>query len=319
MADTRVEARQPALVVVGSLIVDLVVRALRRPLAGETVFGHGFGQFLGGKGFNQAVAARRLGATVRLIGRVGDDDFGRSLCAALAREQVDASGVRVDPDTGTGVAMPLIDDAGQNSIVSVPRANMALTAADVGRCAAGFAGADALLLQLETPVDASLEAATLARAAQARVILNAAPAGDTPVELLERTDILIVNESEAAALLGSGVPDLATALTAAQRLRDLGPSAVVVTLGDRGAVAAAADGSRSLPAYAVEAVDPTGAGDAFCAALAVRLAETGDLDDALRWANAAGALAATQLGAEPSLPIRARVSLFIENGTRRMS
>ena len=311
LASGAASAAPHALVVTGSLMIDLVMRVPRRPAPGETVFGTEFGMFLGGKGFNQAVAARRLGAAVRMIGRIGADGFGEQLRAALIREGIDAAGVTTDAEAGTGVAAPLIEESGENAIVSVPRANMRLTPADVERVAGRFDGAAALLAQLEVPAAATLAAARLARAAGARVLLNAAPAGPVPDQLLEIADVIIVNEVEAETLAAVRVTDAATAFVAAARLRTSAMQTVIVTLGSRGAVALGPGVREQVAAHTVPARDTTGAGDAFCAALAVRLAETGDLHEALRWANAAGACAVTRLGAEPSLPDRAAVTALL--------
>lgn len=300
-------AAPPRIVVAGSLMMDLVVRTPRRPARGETVFGTDFGTFLGGKGFNQAVAARRLGAAVSLIGRVGDDQFGRDLRDALIREEVDDAGLVVDPDVGTGVAIPIIDPSGDNSIISVPRANMRLTPADVGRVEAVFETAGAVLLQMEVPAEASLAAAQAGKRFGARVLLNTAPAGDVPAALLDTADVVIANESEAATLTGLTVTTAAEALAAAECLRRRSSQIAIVTLGALGAVAVGPGLRHQAPAHVVRVQDTTGAGDAFCAALAVGLAETDDIATALGWANAAGARAVTVLGAEPSLPSRQAV------------
>ncbi|MGE3600857.1 MAG: ribokinase, partial [Dehalococcoidia bacterium] len=306
-------AKPPRIVVAGSLLLDLVVRTPRRPARGETVFGTVFGMFLGGKGFNQAVAAGRLGAVVAMIGRVGDDQFGRDLRDALVREGIDTTGLTVDPDTGTGVAIPIIDPSGDNSIISVPRANMRLTSADVGRAGATFAPAEAVLLQMEVPVEASLAAARAGQRCGARILLNTAPAGDVPRALLEAADVLIANESEAETLTGLTVATVAEAFAAAEHLRVRSTQVAVITLGPLGAVAVGPALRHHAPAHAVVVQDTTGAGDAFCAALAVGLTETEDVITALGWANAAGACAVTVLGAEPSLPRRQAVlDLIVE-------
>jgi ribokinase len=297
-------------------MMDLVMRVARRPRRGETVFGTDFGMFLGGKGFNQAIAARRLGADVAMIGRIGDDDFGRQLQAALRDAGVDHAGLVTDPRIGTGVAAPVIEANGDNSIISVPRANMQLAAADVQRSAALFPRARAVLLQMEVPADASLAAARLAREAGARVLLNTAPAGPVPKDLLAAADLLVANESEAATLTGVPVRTVEDAFKAAPRLRGRSDQTVVVTLGAAGAVVEAGSLRRHVPAFPVPARDTTGAGDAFCAALAVRLTETDDLLEALAWANAAGACAVTVLGAEPSLPERAMVEGVVRSAQR---
>lgn len=300
--------------VVGSFMTDLVMRVARRPQAGETVRAEGFGIFLGGKGFNQAVAARRLGARVAIIGRVGADEFGARFLAALAREGIDAAGVIRDPDEGTGIATPVVDTTGANSIIIAPRANMRLTPADVAACAAVIAGADVLILQLEVPPEASMAAARIARAAGRRVVLNPAPVMPFPEELLRLADVVTPNEVEAVALTGVAVTGPDSGLTAAETLLARGARAAVVTLGAAGCAVATAQARVHLSAFAVEAVDTTAAGDAFTAALAVRLAETEDLLEAARWGNAAGACAVGRLGAEPSLPTRAAVAAMLARG-----
>jgi len=207
--------------------------------------------------------------------------------------------------------VPVIEPSGENSIISVPRANMRLTPADVERCAATIAAADALLLQMEVPVAASL-AACAARRAQTRVLLNTAPAGAVPPKLLDAADIVIANESEAALLSGVAVHSVSDAFAAAERLRRRDDQAVIITLGAQGAVARAGEQRLHQPALPVVVRDTTGAGDAFCGALAVRFIERGDLAEALRWANAAGACAVTTLGAEPSLPSRERIIALLD-------
>lgn len=304
------------IVVVGSLMMDLVLRVPRRPAAGETVFGMSFGMYLGGKGFNQAVAARRLGANVAMIGRVGADAFGDSLCSALAREQINAVGVQADEAEGTGVAVPVIDAAGENSIIAVPRANMRLTPAHIEAAWSAVGAAQIVLMQMETPSDALMAAATLARAAGALVLLNVAPAGDVPEPLLRAADYIIANEHEAHALTGRAVCDIASASDAVVRLRGWARRGAVVTLGPLGAVAVTEGEPIHAPAYPAIVVDTTGAGDTFCAAFAGRLAAGAAIADALRWANAAGACAVSRLGAEPSLPTYQEVQARIETGAR---
>jgi ribokinase len=300
--------------VVGSFMTDLVMRVARRPQTGETVRAEEFGIFLGGKGFNQAVAARRLGARVAIIGRVGADEFGSRFLDALAREGIEAAGVIRDPDEGTGIATPVVDATGANSIIIAPRANLRLTPADVEACAAAIVGADVLILQLEVPPEASMAAARIARAAGRRVVLNPAPVMPFPDELLHLADVVTPNEVEAAALAGMAVTGPDSGFMAAAALLARGARAAVVTLGAAGCVVATAHVRAHLPAFAVEAVDTTAAGDAFTAALAVRLAEAGDLLEAARWGNAAGACAVGRLGAEPSLPPRTAVVAMLARG-----
>ena len=305
------------------MVMDLVFRVHRRPGPGETAIGEGFGMFLGGKGFNQAVAARRLGADATFVGRCGADDFGHRFTDALKREGITAS-VTLDEEEGTAVACPTVDARGENSIIVVPRANRRLSPADVERARPAIEAADVLMLQFEVNLAASRHAAEIARAAGTTVLLDPAPAPHTHGEGFttktrshERhgedhlpggiaADVLVPNEHEAAVLAQSEGP----ADWPARLLRP-GMRALVVSLGEQGAVVFDAQGRREFPALAVDAVDSTGAGDAFRAGLAVRLAEGADTDSAVRFANACGALACTVLGAEPSMPHRAAVEALL--------
>jgi ribokinase len=267
----------PRITVVGSANVDLVARCAQLPKPGETVGGAQLRRIPGGKGANQAVAAARLGADVRFVGRVGTD---RLTLDALAGEGVDVSGVRVD-DGESGVALILVDDAGENVIVVVPGANGRLAASDVDVRDAG-----AVLCQLEVPL-AAVEAA----AEQASFFcLNAAPAADVPAELVRRADLVVVNRYELEALPAT-------------------PRLAALTLGAEGAVLLE-EGREVARAAAprVVAVDGTAAGDAFCAALLVYLLGGRDREEALRLACVAGSIAASRLGAQPSLPTAAEVA-----------
>jgi ribokinase len=305
--------RPPRIVVVGSLNMDLVTRAARRPQRGETLTGESFGMFVGGKGLNQAIAAARQGAGVRMVGRVGADDFGRRLRQTLAAVGVDVQYVAEDGAAGTGVATITLDAEGDNSIIVVPGANGRVGREDVERAAEAIAAADLLMLQLEVPLEAVLRAAEIARAAGVRVLLNPAPAPASPLpdELLRLVDVLTPNETETQALSGLSAADDESAARAAAALRARGVGAVVLTLGARGALLA--DGERTLhvPGYVVQVVDTTAAGDAFCGALGTQLARGRSLEAAVRYANAAGALATTVLGAEPAMPGREAVERLV--------
>lgn len=297
--------------VVGSLNMDLIVRAPRIPQPGETIIGSGFHVAPGGKGANQAVAAARLGARVSLVGRVGQDSFGTDLLDNLKEAGVDHTYVSQDPDAASGVALIEVDDAGQNSIIVASGANMRLSPADVEAAEAIIAGADIVLLQLESPLETVARAAQLARAHQVTVILNPAPAQPLPVGLLSAVNILVPNESETAILTGLPVEDQSEIEAAGARLRDLGVETLILTLGERGAMLVTAGGSQLFPTFKVTPVDTTAAGDAFVGGLAVALAEGLSLPEAIRWGNAAGALATTQLGAQPSLPARQRLEKLL--------
>jgi len=314
-----------SIVVVGSLNMDLVVGVPRFPLAGETLLGGDYARHPGGKGANQAVAAARAGGAVAMIGRVGADAFGDALTHGLQADGVRTDGVLALPDVPTGVAFISIDPSAQNTIIVAPGANARLAPDDLAP--ERFEGARVVLLQLEVPLDTTLQAARLGRAAGARVVLNLAPAQPLSAAQLADVDLLLVNETEAADLTGIAVDEVARAPErAATALTALVPAAVL-TLGAAGAAwaeaaadadadAAAGPGepaaSGLVPGFAVDAVDTTAAGDAFAGALAVRLASGAALADAVRFANAAGALAATQAGAQPSLPRAGAIAALLE-------
>ncbi len=291
--------------------MDLVVRAPRFPRPGETLIGGPFQTAPGGKGANQAVAAARMGGQVRMVGRVGADDFGESLLAGLARDGVDHRHVRRDPDSASGTATIIVDQSGRNCIVVAPGANARLTVEDVDAAEADIAAARVLLLQLESPLIAVTHAARLARSHGVLVLLNPAPAQPLPPELLASVDILPPNERETASLTGLPVATVADLESAARALQRMGPPVIILTLGERGALLAHGDQIDRFPAFAVTPVDTTAAGDAFVGALAVVLAEGRPLPEAVRWGNAAGALATTRPGAQPSLPTRAEVEALL--------
>jgi ribokinase len=301
--------------VVGSLNMDLVVRAPRIPRPGETMIGGEFRTVPGGKGANQAVAAARLGGQVSMIGRVGGDAFAQSLLDSLVADGVNHTFVTQDPEAATGVAFIVVDDAGENSIVVASGANMRLSPADVDAAEAAIAAADVLLLQLEVPLAAVVQAARAAHAHGTTVILNPAPACPLPHELLSLVDVFVPNESETALLTRLPVGTLPEIEAAAMALCELGVDTVVLTLGGRGALLVEEGEKKLVPAFEVTPVDTTAAGDAFVGGFAVALAEGRSLTDAVHWGNAAGALATTKLGAQPSLPARRAVEALMAQGS----
>ena len=303
--------KQPVVAVVGSLNVDLVTTTERRPMPGETLTGRSFGTFVGGKGLNQAIAAARLHARTSMVGRVGQDDFGQRLLQTLQREAIDRTFVTEDAAASTGTATIVVDGSGDNSIIIVPGANGRLSSADVERAAEVIRGADVLVLQLEVPLDAVQRAAEIAHAAGVQVLLNPAPARPLPDTLLQLVDVLAPNETETELLTGLSVADDESAVAAARALLGRGVGAVVLTLGGRGSLLAKGDTIERMPGFHVQVVDTTAAGDAFCGALAVQLAAGQALREAVIYANAAGALATTVLGAEPAMPARAAVERLV--------
>lgn len=302
---------QPTICVVGSLNMDLVVRSPHLPVPGETISGGPFATYAGGKGANQAVAAARMGGRVAMVGRVGDDSFGSELRGGLEREGIDVGHVEAVAGTSSGIALITVQQDGQNTIVIAPGANGTLTPRDIEAAEGTITGARVLVLQLETPLPVVQRAAAMARVAGVTVVLNPAPAQPLPPELLSLVDYLVPNQSEAALLSGLVADTEENALRAAQLLRDKGIGTVVLTLGDQGALLVGASGGELIVPHEVTPVDATAAGDAFVGAFAVALAEGHDAATALRWGNAAGAIAVTAVGAQPSLPTRAAVEALL--------
>ncbi len=297
--------------VVGSFMFDLVARAPRRPKTGETLIGDSFGMFIGGKGANQAIAASRLNALVCMVGRLGDDLFGNQFLDKFSDEKINTDFVIQDKNNGTGVGMPLIDASGDNSIVIIPRANTALSAKNINQGYEAIANSDILLMQFEVPIEASQRAAEIAKENSTIVILNPAPAREIPDTLLDLVDILTPNESETEILSGISATTGKEAKEAARILMDKGVETVILTLGSRGSLLLTATVESFFPANQVDVVDTTAAGDAFCGALAASLANGSTIEEAVKTGNAAGALAVTKLGAEPSLPKKADLDRFL--------
>jgi len=300
-----------AIVVFGSINMDLVARVPRLPAPGETLTGHGFFTAPGGKGANQAVACARLGAATRMIGRVGDDAFGGMLRESLTGYGVDTYGVAIQPGVPSGVAVITVDDAAENEIIVVPGANGVVGREDLVRLAAALDGARVLLLQLEVPLDAVVAAAEMGRRRGVTVILDPAPAQPLPGALYAAVDILTPNESEAEALVGFPLDDPEAIARASQTLLDRGARSVIVKLGGKGVFWSNGLESARFPAFPVEAVDTVGAGDAFNGGLAAGLSEGLDTAAAIGWGLAAGALSVTKSGAQPSMPDRAAVAALL--------
>lgn len=299
-------------IVFGSLNLDLVTRVPRFPVAGETLTGQSFFTATGGKGANQAVAVARLGVPTQMVGRVGDDDFGRQLRAQLRSSGVDDTAVLLDESVHSGVAAIAVCERGDNSIIAIPGANGRVDATDVNRLEPLLSKASVLLLQLEIPLAAVGAAAVAARKAGVTVILDPAPAcRDLPENLYQAIDIITPNEVEATQLTGIDVSHADGAIQAAQELRRRGVKTAIVKLGDRGVCCATASETFFAPAFPVSALDTVAAGDAFNGALAAALVRGLPLKKAIEWGCAAGAIAATLPGAQSSLPDLETLTRFL--------
>jgi ribokinase len=299
------------ILVVGSANIDLVTRVPRIPKPGESLLGMGFTTVTGGKGANQAVAAARLGAETRFVGCVGNDGFGQQQRESLSEAGVDLSLLKTDPVVPTGTAVIMVAETGENTIIVTPAANYELTPDDIADLAGAFRDSDVVLLQLEIPIDTVAACLRLARATGTIAMLDAGSTPPLAPELLAEAHIVSPNETEAETLTGIAVHDVESARAAAQRLRDWGVEHVVMKLGANGALYVGPGGETYVPAFPVNPVDTVGAGDAFTAALAL-VWKTHHPADALRIANAAGALATLVHGAQPAMPTRAAVDAFLE-------
>lgn len=295
--------RSPSIVVLGSINWDLVVRCPRFPQPGETVLAEEAREFPGGKGANQAVAAARLGASVKMIGRVGNDGYADRLLANLRAEKVETDFVQRTENSGSGLAIVSVDPSGENAIVVVPGANWLLSPSDVDQAQDIIRESDFFLLQLEIPIDTARFAVRMASELGTPVILDPAPAPPNLPDDLLSVDVICPNQSEAEAILGWPIKTDLDAKRAAVALTKRGPRWAIITRGAKGTVASHGEGPcLTIPAVEVETIDTTAAGDAFAAALAVALAKGFPPEEAIRLASTAGALAASRWGAQPSMP-----------------
>jgi ribokinase len=288
--------------VLGSINQDFVLKVDRRPQPGETVTNAELSTHNGGKGANQAAAAALLGASVTILGRVGDDEFGEPLVQALGEKGIDTSLVERASDASTGAAFITVTPDGENAITVAPGANRSLTPQEVDAASGAIGNARVLVAQMEIPVETVLRAVEVASERGTRALVNLAPTFEVPRGLLERLDPLVVNEHEATFLLGNEVEGVDGALSAAPELLSLGPRSAVITIGEAGAVFADGESVEHILAPKVEVVDTTGAGDAFVGALATCLAGGASLEEAVAYAVRAGAAAVTREGAQGALP-----------------
>ena len=299
------------LVVLGSINADHILNLESFPTPGETVTGNHYQVAFGGKGANQAVAAGRSGANIAFIACTGDDDIGERVRKQLASDNIDVAPVSVVAGESTGVALIFVNAEGENVIGIHAGANARLTTERVEAQRELIASADALLMQLESPVESVLAAADIAHQNHTTVVLNPAPARVLSDELLARVDIITPNETEAEKLTGIRVENDDDAARAAKALHDKGIGTVIITLGSRGVWASVNGEGRRVPGFKVKAIDTIAAGDTFNGALVTALLEGKGMDDAIRFAHAAAAIAVTRKGAQPSVPWRKEIDEFL--------
>jgi ribokinase len=303
------------ILVAGSINMDIVAKTPRIPAIGETILGESWRTIPGGKGANQAVAAAKSGGQVSLIGRVGQDEFGETLRHNLEIAGVNTAMVRKTAEAPSGVALITVDENGNNNIVVIPGANGLVSVADLGEFESAFKEAAILMLQLEIPWETVAHAISLARANGVKIILDPAPAPLKPPapNWLNGIDILTPNQVEAELITGIQVNDSLSAQKAAQIIREQGVAIPLIKLGADGVLVYHENNFHHIPGYKVKAVDTTAAGDSFAGGLATALAEGKPLLDAVRFANATGALSTTKLGAQSSIPCRAEIEELLSN------
>ncbi|EKO3519712.1 ribokinase [Vibrio fluvialis] len=301
------------LVVLGSVNADHVLQVPSFPRPGETLHGRNYQVIPGGKGANQAVAAARLKADIGFIACVGDDSFGINIRESFKLDGMNISGVKMQPNCPTGIAMIQVSDSGENSICISAEANARLTAEAIEPDLARIREAKYLLMQLETPIDGIVKAAQVAKEARTNVILNPAPARELPDELLSCVDVITPNETEAEVLTGITVTDDASAQLAADALHRKGIEIVMITLGAKGVWLSQNGRGTLIPGFRVQAKDTTAAGDTFNGALVTGLLEEMPLESAIKFAHAAAAISVTRFGAQTSIPNRAEVDAFLAN------
>jgi len=299
--------------VFGSINMDVIAYLDRLPKPGETLHGSSYKMGLGGKGANQAVAARKLGNDVIFIGRTGADSFGDAARAELTSYDVDLAGIRRDDTSATGIAIIKVGEGGQNMITVIAGVNAAVDASDAKAAAGDLARCRVLLLQLEVPIKASLAAAKILRAHKGTVILDPAPAPKQPLppEVIAAIDIVTPNESEAAALLGWQPATPEDGLSAARELKAKGFATAVVKLGAKGVAFSSPAAEGFVPPFKVAAIDTVAAGDSFNGGLASALDDGKPLAEAVRFAAACGALSTTKKGASAAAPTRAEIEAFL--------
>ena len=302
----------PKIAVLGSINMDIVVKCARLPTPGETITGHEALEIPGGKGANQAVSASRAGGQVTMIGRLGDDGFAEELWNTLKQDRINTDHVIRTHSSASGIAIVAVEDSGENSIMVVPGANGRVTPSDVDQAATAISKADILLLQLEIPIDAVERAICIATDSNVTVILDPAPMLEAVSDKMMRVDVICPNQSEATALAGHPVGSIEAAIAVVPLLHQRGAKQVIITMGSMGTIVSDGNSIDSIPPFKIVAKDTTAAGDAFAGALAVRLGQGASLVDAATFASAAGAIAATRLGAQPAMPQRKEIDRLVK-------
>lgn len=298
---------KPSIVVIGSTNTDMVIKADHLPTPGETILGGNFFMNPGGKGANQAVAAKRLGGSVAFISKTGNDVFGRQSVQLFEEEGINIDYMISDPLHPSGVALITIDKNGENCIVVAPGANSALTEKEIEGAYQLLLGSSIILMQLEIPLQIVAHIASLAAGSNSKLIVNPAPACSLPLSLLQNIDILTPNRKEAEMISGIPISNIEEAGSAATAIREMGVGIVIITLGAEGALISSKDTNKLIKAPSVKAVDTTAAGDVFNGALAVALSEGKSLEDAVAFSCKAAAISVTRLGAQAAAPYRQEV------------
>ncbi|BCZ44002.1 ribokinase [Clostridium gelidum] len=298
--------------ILGSINMDMVVSVNKMPLVGETIFSDNFKLAHGGKGANQAVASRRLGADVYMISKVGQDAYGLEMVNSLEKENINVNSIFKDDVKPTGTAIITVNNEGNNSIIVVPGANMTLDLKEIDKCKEVIASSDIIVAQFETPIEVIKEAFKIAKENGVVTILNPAPAKEIPKELLKYTDLIVPNETEATTLTGVNVKDLESAKQAANIFLNNEVKYVIITLGDKGAAVISKEDGILIPAYKVNAVDSTAAGDSFIGAISTKLIKSNlninSLVEAVKFGNKVSAIAVQREGAQPSIPFLKEVN-----------
>lgn len=304
-----ISSNRPKIVVIGSYNTDMVVKANRLPVPGETILGGTFYMNPGGKGANQAIAAARLGAEVTFISKIGYDLFGLQALEIYRSEKINTEFIFTDQKSPSGVALISVDSFGENSIIVAPGASRSLSTEDINKAEEKIKEADIILMQLEVPIDTVEYAATIANRYGKKVILNPAPASTLSNSFLNNVHTILPNRIEAEMLSGIKVMDVESAHRAAKAIGEKGIENVVITLGKDGAYVKEKDEYTMIPAKEVETIDTTGAGDVFCGAFSVYLSQGHSLAESVKFANAAAAIAVTRIGAQSAIPYKREVNL----------